>query len=128
MPPHATRRLTPKPKSWVLDPAERQSFGRVRLVGWKAPAGVEEAVLIRAAQMQHAVAIQVRRQVAGRASAGEPRWSLPDVAHRAQTLNYDGLMRVLRGDVHMTLLHVVDLSRVLQKDLVLLAGTANRPA
>jgi hypothetical protein len=49
------------------------------------------------------------------------------MAERLETLNYDGLMRVLRGDVRMTLLHVLDLLRLLEHDLVLLSS-ATRPA
>ena len=82
--------------------------------------------MLRAAQMQHTVAYRVRRLVEGRRAAGEPSWSLSVVSQRAQTMNYDGLMRVLRGDVHMTLLHVSDLSRVLTEDLVLVGGKGSR--
>lgn len=127
VPTSERRRSTPKPKSWVLDPAERQSFGRVHAVGWKVETDPEESVSIRAAQMQHLVSIQVRRHAASRQAAGEEGWSLPALSERLETLNYDGLMRVLRGDVHMTLLHAVDLSRVLQKRLVAL-GEPVRPA
>lgn len=78
--------------------------------------------MIRAAQMQHVLAIQVRRHAAKRDEAGESQWSLPAVAERTETMNYDALMRVLRGDVHMTLLHVIDLSRTIGKDLLRLAA------
>lgn len=78
--------------------------------------------MIRAAQMQHVLAIQVRRHTATHHQSDESQWSLPAVAERTETMNYDALMRVLRGDVHMTLLHVIDLSRTVGKDLLHLAA------
>lgn len=82
--------------------------------------------MIRAAKLQHLLAIQVRRHASGQQAAGEEDWSLPAMSERLQTLNYDGLMRVLRGDVHMTLLHAIDLSSVLGRDLLSLRADATR--
>jgi hypothetical protein len=90
----------------------------VHRLSWKKPGDAEEVVLIRAAQMQHILAIGVRRLAADREASGDGDWSLPALAERLETLNYDGLMRVMRGDVHMTLWHASDLSRVLQRELL----------
>jgi hypothetical protein len=126
MSPAYDRRRTPKPNAWILDPSERQSFGKVRHLAWKADDGREDAVMIRAAQMQHVLACQVRRHAAERRAAGEAGWSLPSLAERLESLSYDGLTRVLRGDVHMTLLHAVDLSRVLRRNLLLVGAETTR--
>lgn len=112
------RRSTPKPKYWIHDLPERQAFGKVRHVGWKRPATSEEQVLVRASQMQHVVAMGVRRLAADLQAGGDGDWSLPALAQRLETVNYDGLMRVMRGDVHMTLLHCVDLSVALGHELL----------
>lgn len=107
------RRRTPKPRTWIADPAARQFFGRVQRVEWKTPmeADGDQTVLIKAAKMQHLVAVHVRRYSAKRHADGHEDWALTALAGRLTTVDYDGLMRVLRGDVHMNLLHVMDLSQ-----------------
>ena len=105
------RRRTPKPKHWIADPAARQSFGKVLDVPWLSADGDKTRhVQIGAARMQHRVAIHVRRYAEQKRTAGEDGWTLPRAADRLATMDYDGLMRILRGDVQMTLLHAADLS------------------
>lgn len=105
------RRRNPKPRSWVAGPASSQAFGKDYGVPWVAADGDNKrAVQINAAKVQHQIAFHVQRYAEQRRSKGEAGWTLPEMAGRLRTVDYDGLMRILRGDVHMTLLHIADLT------------------
>jgi hypothetical protein len=105
------RRRNPKPRSWIAGTAARRSFGKDLHVPWVPDNGdTSKRVQIQAAKAQNEIAVYVQESAAERHSKGEKGWTLREVAERLQTVDYHGLMRVLRGDVQMSLLHIADLS------------------
>lgn len=111
MVPPAESRRTPRPRSWIADPIEQRSFGRVKQLSWRdARAGTYEATLIRAAYMQHQISLHVHRVREARVADGLQGWTFAEVAeNRLRSVDYHGLMRLLRGDVPMGLHHTTEL-------------------
>lgn len=93
---------------------EQRYFGRVKTLSWReARAGTYESSFIKAALMQHEIALHVQRVRESRATAGHPGWTFAEVAEsRLRSVDYHGLMRLLRGDVPMGLHHMMELGGV----------------
>lgn len=108
--PEPSHRRTPKPRSWIADPVERKSFGKAQRLSWKVGrAGTYEPSLIRAAYMQHQIAFHVRHVCGAHTAAGRKGYSFTEVADRLHSVDYHGLMRLLRGDIPMGLHHASEL-------------------
>lgn len=111
--PEASPRRTPRPRSWIADPVEQKYFGKAKQLSWKeAPTGTYESSLIRAAFMQHQIARRVHHVRETQIGAGRKAFAFADLADRLHTVDYHGLMRLLRGDVPMGLHHAIELGTI----------------
>ena len=96
-----------EPRSYTDEP---ESFGKARTVQWKPiVSGTEDER--RAAQIQHAWAVQIRRTAAGRFG------SLAKYANAAG-LSYDRLTKVMRGSEVMRLEDLATAERILGAVLI----------
>lgn len=93
---------------------EQRYFGRVKKMNWReAQAGTQQLSLIKAALMQHEIAFHVHHVRESRAAAGHRGWTFVEVAEsRMRSVDYHGLMRLLRGDVPMGLHHMMELGGI----------------
>lgn len=111
--PGPSPRRTPKPRSWIADPVEQKYFGKAKQLTWKvAPDGTYESSLIRAALMQHQIALHIHRARETRVAANVKAFTFAELGDRLHSVDYHGLMRLLRGDVPMGLHHAAELGTI----------------
>lgn len=114
MPPRPTR----QPRTWVRWAG---SFGTEPEIEWHAARNAEGRIELQAAQVQHRCVVVMRDT---RNLRGHTSWR--SVADSLETLSYEQLMRLLRGEARMSLRNAIDLSRVFGPLLVLAADVRQR--
>lgn len=90
----------------LVRPAQRRDFGKVLALNWIDSHTDLEASRIAAAQLQHALAVRITRQLKGKGL------SIRDYAALAH-IGYDRMAKVLRGEAVMRLEDVADAQRLL---------------
>lgn len=107
------------PRSWIA--SDDRAFGDPVTGGsveWQEPDGPADLVMLRCAQAQHHIAMTLRSLLRTEAyEAYEGSWR--EVAEELVTMNYDGLMDLLRGDRVMTWPQIQDLSQTFGPILLL---------
>lgn len=107
-------RVARQPRQWAADPA---NFGEVpgsrsAPVRWHRPGDDFERICLDAAKIQHEVVVMAN---AYRLQRGGLPWK--DLAGEFQ-MSYVQLMKVVRGQAHISMRHVADFNRVLGPVLV----------
>jgi hypothetical protein len=106
------------PREWLETPS---SFGKERQPSWRpvAPDKKADVVTQRAAQVHHACVVVIRAELKRR------RWSWPHLASQLHTIDEVQLGRIKRGEAHLSMRVIVDVSALLGP--VLLSATRIQP-
>ena len=103
------KRVARQPREWAIDPTKfgEMPGSRSTPIRWHQPADDFERVCLHAAQIQHEIVAVANGY---RGERGGISWK--DLAGEFQ-MSYDQLMKVVRGQAHISMRHVADITHVL---------------
>ncbi|MGA4670395.1 hypothetical protein ACPCG0_11480 [Propionibacteriaceae bacterium Y1923] len=103
------KRVARQPREWATDPTKfgEVPTGRTTPVRWYRPADAFEQICLDAAKIQHEVIV-----IANAYRLARDGVSWKDLSNDFQ-MSYTQLMKVVRGQAHISMRHVADFTRVL---------------